>query len=195
MHSDPSRDIFQIQCIAGRAVIPAVCLAAFGLLCAALASIGAATLIAGYRHTGELIAMVMVGGLAMPFIAFGVGFIGVALYMVANSLDTTIDARGIRTVRRIFGMVTSRRHSPLEHVSALESRIPARHQNPFGGVPAYTLVARLADDRGTITLVEDIPGEDAMQTLRARILPLLPEISPTEPGPTEEEGDSRGNDR
>lgn len=179
MHHDTSGHVFQIQCLAGRALVPAACLALFGLICAGLATVGAITLVASYEHTGQFIAGVVVGGLALPFIAFGIGFLFVALYMVANSLDTTIDARGVFTVRRVFGMVTRRRHAPIDAVTVLEARIPARHQNPFGGLPAYTIVVRLAD-RTTITLVEDIPGEDAAQTLRARILPLLPAASRTQ---------------
>lgn len=176
MHHDTSGHVFQIQCLSGRALVPAACLALFGLICAGLATVGAITLIATYEHTGQFIAGVVVGGLAFPFIAFGIGFLFIAFYMVTNSLDTTIDARGVFTVRRVFGMVTRRCHAPVEDVIVLEARIPARHQNPFGGMPAYTIVVRLAD-RTTITLVEDIPGEDAAQTLRARILPLLPAAS------------------
>ena len=176
MHHDTSGHVFQIQCIAGRAVVPALCLALFGAVCAGLASVGAISLVAGHEHTGQFVAAVVVGGLALPFIAFGIGFLFIALYMVANSLDTTIDARGVHTVRRVFGMITQRRHAPLMEVTALEERIPARHQNPFGGLAAYTLVVRLSD-RTTITLVEDVPGEDAAQALRARILPLLPAAS------------------
>jgi hypothetical protein len=114
--------------------------------------------------------MVLVGGFALPVLAFGVVFLALAIYLLANSLTVTAGTDHIAAVRRLFGLTLSRRTLSCADIASVEPRIAARFQSKFTAQPRFHLVAR-SRNPGEVALViaESLAGRAVMEQVAARI--------------------------
>jgi hypothetical protein len=144
---------------------------AFGTLSIALAVAAAA----GLGLTDSLgaqgwLVIILVGGFALPILAFGVVFIALAAYLLANSLTVMVRPDHIATVRRLFGLTLSRRTLFCADIPAVEPLIPARFQNQFSAEPHYQLIARSRNPaQANLVIAESLPGRAAMEQMAALI--------------------------
>ena len=143
----------------------------FGILCIALPVAAAAGLLAmeGTGAFGKL-AMVLVGGFALPLFVFGVVFIALAVYLLANSLTVTLRSDRIVAARRLFGATLYRRALLYADIAAVEPLRAARFQSRFSNEPRYQLVARSRTPGvAQLVIAESLPGRAAVAWLAARI--------------------------
>lgn len=149
----------------------AVGFGAFGTLSIALPLAAAAGLgLADGPGAVGWLGMVLVGGFALPILAFGVVFIALAVYLIANSLTVTAGPDRIAAVRRLFGLTLSRRALSCADVAAVVPLTAARLQNQFSAEPRYQLVARSrTPGRADLVIAESLPGRAAMEQIAALI--------------------------
>ena len=143
----------------------------FGVLCIALPVAAAAGLLA-MQGTGAFggLAMVLVGGFALPVFVFGVVFIALAVYLLANSLTVTVGPNRIVAVRRLFGVALYRRTLRHADVAAVVPLSAARLQSRFSAEPRFQLVARSRTPGQTdLVIAESLPGQATMERLATRI--------------------------
>lgn len=143
----------------------------FGILCIALPVAAAAglVLVEGTGAFGRL-AMVLVGGFALPLFVFGIVFIALAVYLLANSLTVTVGSDRIVAARRLFGVTLYRRALLYADIAALEPLRAARFQSRFSAEPRYQLVARSrTPGLAPLVIAESLPGRAAVAWLAARI--------------------------
>lgn len=143
----------------------------FGALSVALPVAAAAGLgiIEGPGAFGWL-AIVLVGGFALPLLAFGVVFLALAAYLLANSLTVTVGANRIATVRRLFGVTLYHRTLRYAEVAAVVPLSAARLQNRFSAEPRFQLVARSrTPGQRDLVIAESLPGRAAMERLATRL--------------------------
>ncbi len=143
----------------------------FGILCIALPVAAAVGLLAmeGTGAFGRL-AMVLVGGFALPLFVFGVVFIALAVYLLANSLTVTVRSDRVVAARRLFGVTLYRRALLYADIAALEPLRAARFQSRFSAEPRYQLVARSRTPGvAQLVIAESLPGRAAVAWLAARI--------------------------
>lgn len=167
----PTADRIVLEFPALRAPVPALSLLAFAALCALFPALGLGALISLDNGSPAMhVSLVLIGGLAAPFLLASAVFAVLALYMLANALHVEICAGDIATERRVFGWVARRRHIARADIAGIESRIGARFQNLFSSIPRYALIARHRDSRaGDVVIAEDLKGEAAMQAMRSRV--------------------------
>jgi hypothetical protein len=144
---------------------------AFGALSIALPVAAAAGLgLANGPGAQGWLVIILVGGFALPILAFGVVFIALAAYLPANSLTVMAGPDHIATVRRLFGSTLSRRTLSCADIAAVEPRIPARFQNQFSAEPHYQLIARSRNPaHADLVIAESLPGRAAMERMAALI--------------------------
>jgi hypothetical protein len=152
----------------------ALALATFGAIACALAVVGAAVMLAGaLASTAGVLAAVLMVGFVAPLGAFGVVFLALAVYMLANALVVRVGPEGIVTSRRLFGLVLWRKRLPREAAVALEPEIASRHQNIFSAEPVYRLVARDASTRASVVVAESLQGEALMDEVKSLIQSVM----------------------
>jgi hypothetical protein len=144
---------------------------AFGALSIALPVAAAVGLgLADRPGADGWLAMVLVGGFALPVLAFGVVFLALAVYLLANSLTVTVGPDHIAAVRRLFGLNLSRRALSCADIAAVEPLIAARFQNKFSAQPRYQLVARSRHPgQAALVIAESLQGRAAMEQMAAQI--------------------------
>ncbi len=126
-----------------RAPAGALGLGLFGALCLALPLFALSGLLStSESNAHDLLAITLLGAFVAPFPVFGVVFIGLAVYMLANSLTVSVNPSAIRTVRRVFGLVLNRRELKCADIVSLEAQIAAKYQSLFSTEPYFRLVAR-----------------------------------------------------
>jgi hypothetical protein len=124
----------------------------------------------------------------LPFIAFGVLFVVLAVYLVANSLTVMVTESEIRSLRRIFGIALRERRIPRADVAALDAMAVMRYRWPRDDVPFYSLVVRTKSGAGltmqdayrtgrlaqfrnrNVMVAESLRGEELMEQVRAEIV-------------------------
>lgn len=148
----------------------AVGFGAFGALSIALplAAMAGLGLADGGSTTGWL-AVVLVGGFALPVMVFGFIFLGLAAYLFGNSLTVMADFDHIAVTRRVFGLAVSRRSLNRAEISAVERQRPVYLQNQFSAEPRYRLVARHGRRGAVLVLAESLPGRCAVEQMGALI--------------------------
>jgi hypothetical protein len=170
----------QIERIAGgielyfpplRDAAAALALGAFGVLCTALPLVAVDALVpAGVPLPYGLMVLALIGGIVAPFMLCGIAFVGLAVYMVANSLRVSVSASRITASRRAFGLPLSRHELACSEVREIEAEIPSRFQNAFGAGTSYRLVARARAGRARdVVVAESLSGEAVMQNVRREI--------------------------
>lgn len=145
--------------------------AAFGVACLVPSLFATAALAPAHgADTPGMLSLILVGAFTVPFLVFGVVFIALAVYMLANSLTVNVTASAIRTTRSLFGMRLARRELRHAEIAAIEPEISAKYQSLFAAEPRYRLVARAAA-RGSPRLIvaEGLVGERAMEQVRSLI--------------------------
>jgi hypothetical protein len=146
-------------------------LGAFGALCIVLPLAAVDTLVPpGVPLPYGLLVLALIGGIVAPFMLCGIVFVGLAFYMVANSLRVSVNATRITAFRRAFGLPVSRRELACPEVKEIEAEIPSRFQNAFGAATSYRLVARARAGRAwDVVVAESLRGEAVMQSVRREI--------------------------
>jgi hypothetical protein len=167
----PAAEGMVLEFPALRAPVPALSLLAFAALCALLPALGLGALVSLDNGSPAMhVSLVLIGGLAAPFLLASAVFAVLALYMLANALRVEAGAGGIVTERRVLGVLTRRRHIARADIAGIEPRIGARFQNLFSSLPRYALIARHRGSRaGDVVVAEDLAGEAAMQAMLARL--------------------------
>ena len=118
-------------------------MAVFGVLCTILPLAALDALVPpGAPLPYGLLVLALIGGIVAPFMLCGMLFVGLAFYMVANSLRVSANATRVIAFRRAFGLPVSRRELACSGVKEIEAEIPSRFQNAFGAGASYRLVAR-----------------------------------------------------
>ena len=103
----------------------------------------------------------------LPFIAFGVVFLALAVYQATNSLAVRVTGAEIRSLRRVFGIPLRERCIASADIAALDTITVLRHRRPREEASYYTLVARTGGRK--ITVAETLRGEALMERVKAEI--------------------------
>jgi len=150
-----------------RNVGAAVGFGAFGIVSIALPVAAAAGVgITDAPGISSWLALILIASFALPILVFGFVFIGLACYLVANSLTVRAGPDRILTTRRLFGLVVSGRAVPCAEISALEAQRPRQFQSQFSPEARYRLIARHRDPkRGSVVVAESLPGVAATEQL------------------------------
>jgi hypothetical protein len=158
-----------------RAPGAALSLGVFAVLCALMPAIGLSALLPLQTASASaMVSLALIGGFAAPFILAGVVFALLAIYLLSNSLRVFIDAKGVRTERRVFGRLMRVRAITRAQIADIEPRIGARYQNVFSATPRYSLIARHRDGRsGDVVVAETLAGQALMAELHALIVTAL----------------------
>lgn len=153
---------------------------AFGLVSSALSIFALFGIVpASGSDAHGLLVIALAGAFVVPFLAFGLVFAALAIYMLANSLTVTVRNGRITTVRRVFGMPVARRAMACSEVAAIEPRVAAKYQNLFSAEPSYQLIARGRSKPGVhLVLAEDLRGEAAMTRVKDVILDAVSDTRP-----------------
>jgi hypothetical protein len=163
----------------GRMPQVALALAAFGAIACALSLIGTAVMLdSAMVSTAGVLVAVMMASFVAPLGVFGVIFLGLSVYMVANALRVRVGPEGIATSRRLFGLVVSRKRVTREALVELAPEIASRHQNLFSAEPVYQLVARDAGRRTRVVVAESLQGEALMDGVRSLIESVIGPFKP-----------------
>lgn len=146
----------------------AAMLGMFGVVCILLPLLAIFSLLAaGGSPAYGLLTIALVGSVVAPFPIFGAVFVGLAVYLLANSLTVTITSSAIRSVRSIFGMRLRRREIDCRDIAAVEERIAAKFQNLFSAAPQFELIARHATQPElSVVVAENLAGEAMMAQVR-----------------------------
>jgi hypothetical protein len=128
-----------------------------------------------------MLALTLMSVFIVPFIVFGVAFLGLAGYQLANSLTVVITPTHVRTVRRVLGLPLGERHVAQGEISALETVPTRRYRWLRDEVPLYDLVVKTKSPGGeatasgaqsrsaSITVAEALRGEELMERVRTEI--------------------------
>ena len=150
-----------------RAAGAALLLGIFGLIATAIGTIGLAAVLPGAAaHAGGLMSAFLIAGFILPFIAFGVVFVGIAAFTACNALLVRADSDGVRTWRMLFGVAIAKRAMTRPDIAAVEPQIVSRDQTPFGGEPVYRLIALSSDRARRMIVAETLKGEAEMERIR-----------------------------
>lgn len=110
------------------------------------------------------LALILVGGFALPILVFGLVFLALCAYLPANSLTVQAGPDRVATTRRVFGWVVAQRALPCAEIAALEPQVPRQFQSQFSAEARYRLVARRRDRVGpALVVAESLPGRAAMR--------------------------------
>jgi hypothetical protein len=167
----------------------ALMLALFGISClipGLFAGIAVAPL--SEYGPGGMIAIWLMSIFILPFIAFGLLFVALALYQVANSLTVNVSVAEIRSQRRIFGVALRERRVLTADIAALDPLTALRYRWPREEISYYNLVAKTKSGAGLtlmeahrtgrlallrnrkITVAESLRGEALMEQIKAEII-------------------------
>jgi hypothetical protein len=152
-----------------RSIEAPLALAAFGLIASIVPALaGAALLPHALADAAGRIAAVFLAGVIVPFMLFGMAFVGLAAYMLANSLTVTVNQRTITTARTLLGVTVRRDALPTAAISRIDSEIATREQSLLRSEPVYRLVA--VDARGKrLVVAEALRGTAEMEAVRGMI--------------------------
>jgi hypothetical protein len=168
---------------------PALALALFGGACF-IPGLFAAIAVAPLAAAGAagMLAIWLMSIFILPFIAFGVLFVVLAVYLVANSLRVMVTDSEIRSLRRVFGIALRERRVPRADVAALDAVAVMRYRWPRDDVPFYSLVVRTKSGAGlsmqdayrtrrlaqfrnrNLTVAESLRGDELMEQVKAEIV-------------------------
>lgn len=139
----------------------ALALGMFGLTCVLLSLLAGIGLVPkGAGDAYGLLAIVLIGAIIAPFPVFGVVFMALAVYLLANSLTVRADTGGIRATRRLFGITVRTRSIARAELAAIEAMPVARYMSVLSAEPCFRLVARHATQSGRDVVVADaVRGE------------------------------------
>ena len=169
--------------------VAALMLGLFGISCL-IPGLFAALALAPLAASGPagVLSIVLMSTFILPFITFGLVFVTLAVYQVANSLTVTVTVPEIRSLRRVFGMALRERRVASADIAAFDAISVLRHRRPREDASYYSLVVTircgeglttpeadwtrlLARFRGRkITVAESLCGEALMEQLRAEIV-------------------------
>ena len=112
-------------------------------------------------------------GLLFPLVFGGIGGIVllIGLYMIGNTLTTTVSRHGVNTVRSIYG-VRFRRTARREDILKLERRISSTMQEGSKSRVFYAIVAHTRDSR-RITIADTLEGSRLADFVESRIREAL----------------------
>lgn len=145
-------------------------LAIFGALCVVLPALALPGLIPAGGDAHGLLTIALIGIFIAPFPAFGAVFMGLAIYVLANSLTVRVSPAGIGTVRRVFGIALRRREIARGDIAAIEIQAAPRYQNALNAGTRFVLVARHAAQRKRdLVVAEDLEGETTATQTQALI--------------------------
>lgn len=150
-------------------------LALFGVACL-IPGLFAAVAVAPLAVSGPagMVATWLMSIFVLPFVAFGVLFIGLAAYRLSNSLTVEITGGEIRSLRRILGFPVRERRVIQADVVALEA-VATRYRWVWRAAPLYSIVARTRVGSGrttrhrNVTVAETLGGEELMERVRTEI--------------------------
>lgn len=135
-------------------------LALFGALCIVLPALALPGLIPAGSDAPGLLTVALVGIFIVPFPAFGVVFMVLSIYALANSLSVRVDPTRIGTERRVFGIALRRREIDCADIAAIEMQAAPRYQNALNAGTRFRLVARhAAQHKRDLVVAEDLEGE------------------------------------
>ncbi len=154
-----------------RAPEVATLLGMFGVVCMVLPLLAVSALLAaGGSAAYGLLAIALVSSFVAPFPIFGVVFVALAAYLLANSLTVTVNPSTIRSVRRVFGICVRRREIRCRDIAAIEDRIAAKYQSLFSAEPRFRLIARHAtQSQHDVVVAETLAGEAVLAQVHALI--------------------------
>ena len=153
-----------------RAARPALLLALFGLIATAIGAIGMAAVLPGAAaHASGLMSAMLIAGFILPFVAFGVVFVGIAAFTACNALLVRVDAQGVRTWRMLLGVAVAKRQVAAKNIATVEEQIVSRDQSPFSGDPVYRLVAVNRERTRRVIVAETLKGETEMEHVKTLI--------------------------
>jgi hypothetical protein len=167
----------------------ALALALFGVACF-IPGFFAAIAVTPLAESGPagVLAIWLMSIFILPFIAFGVLFLALAVYQVANSLAVRVTEAEIRSLRRVFGIALRERRIANADIAALDAVTILRHRRPREEASYYSLVVRASGLGGltmrearragrlaqfrdrNITVAESLPGEELMEAVKAEIV-------------------------
>lgn len=137
---------------------------------------------------GGMIAIWLMSIFILPFIAFGLSFVALAVYQVANSLTVIVTDAEIRSQRRIFGIALRERRMLTADITALDALTSMRYRWPREEISYYNLVAKTKSGAGLtlmeayrtgrlaqlrsrkVTVAESLRGEALMEQMKAEII-------------------------
>lgn len=169
--------------------VAAAMLALFGISCF-IPGFFAAVAVAPLAESGPagMLSIVLMSIFILPFIAFGVLFVALAVYQVANSLTVRVTEAEIRSQRRVFGMMLRDQRVASANIAAIDAVAAVRYWWPREEIGYYNLVAktksgarltmkearrtgRLAQYRNRkVTVAEGLRGEALMEQMKAEIV-------------------------
>jgi hypothetical protein len=169
--------------------VASLTLALFGLSCL-IPGLFAAMIVVPLTESGPagLLSVVLMSVFILPFVVFGLVFIGLAVFQLVNSLTVRITESQICIERRVLGMMLRGRRVASASIVAIEPVAAARYWWSQSEKPRFSLVAttrecglRLAPDtRGVnepaphrdrkITIAENLRGETLMDEVRSAIV-------------------------
>jgi hypothetical protein len=123
--------------------------------------------IAGYvvgKQSGDIVFPIAFGGMGGVCTLIG-------LYVLGNTLTTTVSSQGIRIVHTIFG-VRFQRNAAREEISKLERRIGSQMQTGYSMRVYYAIDAHTRDGR-RITVADSLEGSRLADFVEAKIRDAL----------------------
>jgi hypothetical protein len=141
-----------------------------------------------HRHWWGALLMILVGGvfagvgwfigahepgLLFPLVFGGVGAVVLAagLYLIGNTLTTTVSRNGIRTLRSIYGL-RFQRNARRDEILRLERRIGSTMQGGSKNRVFYAIDAHTRDGR-RITIADTLEGSRLADFVEARVREAL----------------------
>lgn len=167
----------------------ALALALFGAACLAPGLLAAAAVApASGSDSAGMLAFWLMSIFILPFVVFGMAFIALAVYLLANSLSVQVTESGIVSARSIFGLPLGERRVARADIAVLEAATPLRYRELRAEAPYYSLVVRTRSGMGLtlreayragrldhyrnriVTVAEGLRGEALMERVRSEIL-------------------------
>jgi len=171
-----------------RAPAAALTLALFGVTCLVPGVLAAvAVLPASGADSAGMVALWLMGIFILPFVAFGVVFIAVAAYLLANSLRVEVTGSGIVSARSVFGLPLAQRRVARADIAALDA-VALRYRGLFREDAHYGLVVKTKSGTGltlreawrtgrleqyrnrAVTVAEGLRGEALVERVRSEII-------------------------
>lgn len=141
-------------------------LGVFGVVAALIPGVAIVALLPhALSDAGSLLSAALIAGFVLPFLLFGIVFVALAFYMVANAFHVRSCSEGIETARILFGVVIRRQRIARNDIASVEPEIASRYQSLFSADPVYRLVARARDAR-RVVVGETLKGESVMTRVK-----------------------------
>ena len=116
------------------------------------------------RESADILFPVVFGGIGMLCL-------GIGLYMLGNTLTTTVSDRGIRAVRNVFGLRFQRK-AMRDQITELQRRIGSQMQTGSGTRVYYAIDAHTRDGR-KITIADTLEGSRMADFVELKIREAL----------------------